>query len=189
MGAGCNIYLMAKVYLIDNRYIERYGFINTNIDPKKLNPIIFRAQKTRLEPVLGTTLYDKIIDDFDGYDPDDPSTGPQGLYKTLLDDYILDFLVAWVDWAYTFHGTYQMTNKTVGRNRDEHIESNSTENNNDVRDQILKDAKQFERKMIGWLQDNKDDIPEYCDTPIDKEHQTINPSKRGSSYHDSISII
>jgi len=181
---------MAKTYLIDTRYIEQYSYIVTNIDEKKLRPTILRVQKERLEPVLGTTLYEKIIDDFDGYDPDDSGTGPQGLYKTLLDSYVLDFIMVWVEWEYTFHSTSQMTNKTTGKNNDENISSNSTEDNNNLRDKIQKTAYQYQRKMIGWLQDNKDDLPEYCDTPEDEDHQTIRPTKRGrSSYDDFMSII
>jgi endonuclease IV len=91
-------------------------------------------------------------------------------------------MIAYCDWKYTFHGTSQMTNKTVGKNNDQHIASNDVDDNNNLRNELIKDAKMFERKMIGWLQDNRENIPEYCDTPTDKIHQSLRPAKSTGNY-------
>lgn len=157
-----------NVYFLDVQAWEKYGFINSNIDEAKLNPIILRVQETRIEPLLGTTLYDKLKNDAPTF---------TGLYKTLVDKYMIPVLIAYSDWKYTFHGLNQMSNKTVGKNDDQYIIPNSTEENNNLRDELYKDAKQYERKLIGWLQDNREDIPEYCNTPEDKKHQSIEPSQ------------
>jgi len=180
--------MAGQVYFISADSWENYGFINSNIDITKLKPIILRVQKTRIEPILGTFLYDKIVTDLEG-------SGLTGLYKTLMDNYIQPTLIAYSDWKYTFHGTSQMTNKTVGKANDQHITSNTTDDNNDLRDELLKDASQFKRKMIGWLQDNKDPttefplgIPEYRETDEDKCHQSIFSEKRKGGWMDDIVI-
>jgi hypothetical protein len=121
-------------YFLDIEDWEEYGFVNTNIDPKKLRPIILRVQQTRIEPILGTTLYNKLCTDLPTF---------TGLYLELMEEYVVPLTIAYCDWKYTFHGTSQMTNKTVGHNNDEHITSNSISQNNDLRDELLKDAKQI----------------------------------------------
>ncbi len=160
--------MAAKVYFLDVKAWEEYGFINSNIDTAKLKPIILRIQATKIEPILGTTLYNKMISDAPVF---------EGIYKELMDDYVIPTLIAYADRKYTFHGTNQMSNKTVGKNNDQHITANSNEENNNLRDELGIDASQFRRKLIGWLQDNKKLIPEYYNTPTDKEHQSISPSE------------
>ena len=112
-----------------------------------------------------------------------------GLYKTLMEDYLNDTILAYADWKATFHTTNQITNKTTGKNKDEHIESNTTEENNNLRDELLQDARQFEKKMIGWLKDNFEDIPELCDVPEDKIHQSIRPANNNPDYNHRIGIV
>lgn len=157
---------LSFAYFLDTDNWEQYGFVNTNVDPKKLNPIIQRVQRTRLEPILGTALYDKLVS---------LNPNPTGLYKTLMDKHIIMFLVAYCDWKYTFHGTDQLTNKTSGKFNDAEQRANSTEENNNLRDELLKDAKQIERKMIGWLCDNKADIPELNDVDPLTLHESLRP--------------
>lgn len=171
--------MAGEAYFLDVKAWERYGFINSNIDPTKLKPIVLRTQKTRIEPIVGTTLFNKLIED-------NPSHS--GIYKELMDDYLIPTLIAYCDHKYTFHGTSQMTNKTVGRNNDQHIDSNSDGENNNLRDELLKDALQFRRKMIGWLQDNWDNIPEYCEVDEADCHQSIKPSQGGDDYMENIII-
>lgn len=174
--------MAGKTYLLDVAAWEKYGFINSNIDQTKLKPIIDRVQRNRIEPILGTTLFDKVITDVD-------AGTITGLYKTLLDDYVRPTMIAYCDHKATFHTTSQITNKTTGKNKDQHIEANSTEDNNNLRDELIKDADQFKRKMIGWLQDNKNDIPEYCDTETDKSHQSIKPSGNSGTYLETFTIV
>lgn len=165
--------MAGKVYLLDVKSWAEYGFINGNIDSKKLNPIILRVQQNRIENILGTTLYDKLISDAPTY---------TGIYKTLMDKHVRPTMIAYCDWKYTFHGTNQMSNKTVGKNNDQHITSNDHDDNNNLRDELMKDAKMFERKIIGWLQDNRKSIPEYCNTPTDKKHQSLYPASNTGNY-------
>jgi len=173
---------LGYTYFLDIPIWEKYGYANDNIDPKKLRPIIYSVQRTRIEPILGTELYDKIVSEVD-------AGTLSGIYKTLMDEHILPTMIVYCDWKATFHLTDQMTNKTVGKNNDEHIRANDVGNNNNLRDELIKDAKQFEKKMIGWLCDNKDNIPELCEVDEDKLHQSLRPSRFENDYFGKISII
>lgn len=171
-----------KTQILSVAYWEKYGFTNTNTDVKKLKVIILRVQQSNVEPVLGTTLYDKIISDIEDNSLD-------GLYKTIVDDYLIDMMVAYCDHKATYHTTNQITNKTTGKNKDENIDSNTEADNNAFRKELMRDAKQIEKKLIGWLRDNFKNIPELCDVPTDKIHQSIRPAKEENDYLGDIGII
>lgn len=65
-----------------------------NIDSDNLKPIIGIAQTTHLKAFLGTDLYAKIYDDY-SHDYDNGVFTPSvlsGVYLTIYEDYIKDFL-------------------------------------------------------------------------------------------------
>jgi hypothetical protein len=171
---------LSFTYLLDVANWQQYGQLNTQVDAKKLRPIILGVQQLRIEPLLGTALYNKLITDCPTY---------SGLYVTLMNDHITLLMIAYCDYEYTWYGSTNLTNKTVGQNSDEHIRANGTDQNNDYRDNLIKLAKQRERKLIGWLCDNFDDIPELAECDPLTLHQSIRPSKGENNYFDGIGII
>jgi hypothetical protein len=157
-------------YLLDIDVWTQYGFVNKNIDAKKLNPIIINVQQTRLRKILGTNLYNKLISDTPTF---------SGLYLTLMKDHVLLYMIACCDYEYTFHGTSQLTNKGAGQFNDENLRTNSVEQNNDLRDNFAKIIAERERAMIGWLKDQWENIPElYESNPSDTCHEYIQPAKK-----------
>ncbi len=75
-----------NVLLISDDILKDRTAIHGNIDSKMLYPEVKVAQDMYIHPILGTALYDKIIDDVD-------AGTIAGDYKTLLDDYIIDCLL------------------------------------------------------------------------------------------------
>ena len=65
-----------------------------NIDIDNLKPMIFIAQTTHLKAFLGTKLYNKIYTDYsaDYVDGVFTANNLQGVYLTIYEDYIKDFL-------------------------------------------------------------------------------------------------
>jgi len=155
-------------YLMSVDVWTQYGYVNKNVDPKKLNPIILAVQHTRVRKLLGTQLYNKLITDTPTF---------TGLYQTLMNDYLLLLMVAYCDYEYTWHGTNQMTNKGVGTLNDDHLRANGTDQNNDLRDNIARIIRERERDLIGWLKDNWNDIPELNTSDSDTCHQDLKPAK------------
>lgn len=171
-------------YFLSIETWTEYGYTDTNTDPKKLLPTILAVQEDYIEPVLGTTLYRKLISDIKG-------TGLTGLYKTLMDDYILITMISYCDWKATFHTTDQITNKTTGKNNDEHIRANDLGANNNLRDELIKTAVTRKNKIKTFLCDNWDNIPELSQAvDADMLSQTIRPHiKVENDYMGSIGII
>lgn len=161
-----------------------YGLTDVNTDTKKLLPIIRAVQRTRIEPVVGSLLYNKLVTDI-------KASSVTGLYKTLLDDYILPTMIAYCDYKATWHTTNPITNKTTGRNNDQHINANNQAENNNLRNELIKDAKTYEARMQRWLCDNWENIPELYNAPdADELRQTLPPdTTEENDYFGAISII
>lgn len=170
-----------RTYFLDVDVWKEYGFTDTNTDVKKLKPIIYAVQRTRIEPIIGTTLYNKLVTDIKG-------AAVAGLYETLLKDHIIPVMIPYCDWKASVHTTNQITNKTTGTLNDEHIRANPFNDNNKLRDELLKDAKELEQKMKGFLCDNWDNIPElYQAVDQDELSQTIRPHlKKSNDYTGTI---
>jgi len=73
---------MAEVLFVTPADIAATTILGGNVDPDKIVVNIAFAQKRVIEPLLGTELYDKMIDDFT------VPTTYAGLYKILFDDYV-----------------------------------------------------------------------------------------------------
>jgi hypothetical protein len=79
---------MQNTLLISEAKLKRFTDINNALDPDLLSSTIREAQIVHITRLLGSKLYDKIIDDVD-------NDTLSGNYKTLVDDYIQDALLYW----------------------------------------------------------------------------------------------
>jgi len=79
---------MQNTLLISEAKMKAFTDINNNLDPSLIKSNIREAQIIHITRLLGTKLYDKIIDDVN-------SGSLTGDYKSLVDDYIQDALLYW----------------------------------------------------------------------------------------------
>ena len=171
-------------YFLSIQTWGEYGYTNINTDTKKLLPIIAAVQRTQIEQVIGTTLYNKLVTDI-------KADSVAGLYETLLKEHITPTMIALCDIKATFHTTYQITNKTTGKNSDEHIQANDRTENNDLRSELTKDAEAYMSKLKAFLCDNWENIPElYEAVDSDQLRQTKAPHlSNDTNYFGNIGII
>ena len=73
---------MARVFLISEAALKKNSVINNNVDGMYILPAIEYAQDAGLQPLLGTKLYNKLMDLVDN----GAITGVTD-YKYLLDEY------------------------------------------------------------------------------------------------------
>jgi len=81
---------MTNTFLVSEAVIREYSGIDNNIDTALIKNGIREAQDIELQRMLGTLLYDKLISLVDS---GDILTSPFNNYKTLLDDYVQNFLI------------------------------------------------------------------------------------------------
>ena len=77
---------MTTTFLISEAKVRNFTTLNNSVDTELIRNCIRTAQDYRLQSIIGTVLYDKLISDID-------SSSLSGYYQTLVDDYVQDFLL------------------------------------------------------------------------------------------------
>ena len=148
---------MAKnVLLISDEILKDRTTIHGNIDPKLLYPEIKAAQDMYIHPILGTALYNKIIDDVD-------AGTIAGDYKDLLDDYIIDCLLYYTLAALPTALSYQYWNKGVLRKGGDNTELPSMSELIDISNTYRQRAEWYGERLNRYLKEASTTslFPEY----------------------------
>jgi len=82
---------MTDTFLISEAKIRQYTDVNDSLDTAFIKNAIRTAQDIYLQRIIGTVLYNKLLADVD-------ASTLTGEYKTLVDDYIQDFLLYATYW-------------------------------------------------------------------------------------------
>ena len=172
---------MNRVSFIKTEQLTQYGFVHANVEEDIILNALYRVQDTQIQPVLGTPLFKKIIDMIKAGNVPEP-------YYSLMVEKIIPALVPLVEIKLTFHLTSEIENKGVGSNNDEYMRSNSVEQNNNLRNEIWKDARHYLNQLTKHLCDDNGELyPEY--TERTSKSEDMSPSGSSGSYMDKISII
>ena len=81
---------MTDTLLLSWTKLKQYSDINDSVDPELLKNNIRTAQDIELQRIIGTLLYNKLLDLVSSGEIDDAGNA---VYKTLLDDYIQNMLL------------------------------------------------------------------------------------------------
>jgi len=79
-----------STFLVSEAVIREYTGIDQNVDTALIKNGIREAQDITIQRILGTLLYDKLLNLVDAGTIDDPSNA---VYKTLIDDYVQNVLI------------------------------------------------------------------------------------------------
>lgn len=160
-----------NVLLLSVETLKERTAVHSNIDEKLLYPEIKAAQDMYIHPLLGTTLYDKILDDINA------SGTTTGAYKTLLDNYIVDCLLNYVLASLPVSLPYQFWNKGVLRKQGENTELPSIQELLELSEFYKNRAEWYGQRMVKYLEETADEttLTEYIQQAdgIDK----ITPAK------------
>lgn len=168
---------IVRKYLISTSSLKELSLIENNVESEKLSVMINRVQKTQLEPTIGTVLLKKLLQDVD----DDTLTG---VYETLMNDYIIDFLIVCCELEYVVSGANKMMNMGVAKYNPQDTQQNTIPQNNDVRDNLKKHRNAYRNSLVGFLEDNKEDYPEYEDFSCNNEN--IHPEGKQQEPYFSV---
>jgi hypothetical protein len=141
-------------HLINIDTIKERGYTNYNVEDNIVATTIIRVQDTMLKPILGTSLFNRLIE---GVNNSDLNANEE----TLLDDWITPWLIASVDYRIIKHLTYEIRSKTAGTTRDEHMNPLTESEMNSLSDDLFKDIDVYRLQLIGYLKENCDIYPEY----------------------------
>lgn len=77
---------MTTTFIISEEKLRFFTDLNDSVDSSLLKNAVREAQDIMLQRIIGTKLYNKILSDID-------SSSLTGVYQTLVNDYIQDFLL------------------------------------------------------------------------------------------------
>lgn len=159
-------------YLISAENIRKLGMIHPNTDTKLLTVAIKRSQDMHIQPALGTPLYKALLLRVQNNDWMDAN------YVTLMNDYVIPCLVAFVDYRSAVFLNEKLTNKSVGRQSDDTMQANDNSQTKQLQDHLRKDAYFYKERLIGYLMDDNGTMfPEYIECSCD--HEEVNKDKTG----------
>lgn len=160
---------MQNTILLSEARLKAFTDLNDYVDPDLLKSAIREAQILYLTKVLGTRLYNKIMDDVD-------NSTLTGNYKNLVDDYILDYLL---------YATYYVALEYIWlRPRNNGLIQPQGGDNSTSVDMQIYDKKRrsvenkleyFGERLVDHLCFNTDKFPEYgqaVDDEIPADQQT-----------------
>jgi hypothetical protein len=160
--------LMLSVALLKERTA-----IHDNIDEKLIYPEIKAAQDMFILPVLGSALFNKILNDID-------SNTLGGNYKDLVDDYILDTLINYVISELPLGLTYQFWNKGVAQKTTDQSLTPSMSDLFSVASKYKRRAEEYAQRLRLYLRENADTMyPEYINPGSGVD--TVIPETQGFS--------
>lgn len=157
--------------MIKATVVKESTTLATNIDEKIINNGILAAQKKFILPLLGSSLYNEILNSvYDGTITAD--------YKTLYDDYLIDTLAAYVKYELTLDLNYQFTNAGTNQNTSDSYRPASMQEMFSLKKQLLDSAEVFAEILRKHLETNyKTKYPEYKD--IGTDYDAVYPKSTG----------
>ena len=164
-----------KAVLINAYDLKKRGFIHSNVEDSIIEPTIYRVQDTMIEPILGSALYERLIQ---GIVDDDLTTDE----RTLIDDYIADCIVAACDWRSVDQTTWEIRNKGTGVTRDEYLSPVNQSDAGRFQNRLIKDFEHYRDRLQRFLCKNTQTYPLYsCDCGCGSSNSIdgLNPSRRG----------
>ena len=155
---------MATTILLRENELTKNTLLGGNIDIDLYIPCIADAQRTRLEEILGETLYNKICLDFENDDLENE-------YLTLYEGYIVPFIIAAAAVEYLLIGAYKVNNNGIFKAQpDNSVAVDKTEVDYLVNNMRLK-SEMYQDRMLRWLY--KNNLPEY----VSNSTNIVNPMR------------
>lgn len=144
-----------NILFISEQKLKDTSFLSDNVDPKQLLPTVKATQDMFIMPLLGTALYNKLQSLVAA------GPVPDGVYKTLLDDYLTDVLVWYTLAQMPMVLQYKLLNKGVLLRNGEAVQTVSFQEVQSMKDDCLVKAKFYAQRCIDFLCAHNSDYPEY----------------------------
>lgn len=151
------------ILLTSEDNIKTYSSINDNVSGDYLLTAIAIAQRTGLEGIIGTALVNKI-QELIGTDNIDKSEYKH--YKTLLDEYISDYLIYQSIVELIPIVSFKINNVGASRTEDEKNSMVTFDEVFKLKDYYEDKADYFAYRMQRYLVDEYNNYPELNDTTI-----------------------
>ena len=147
---------MARVLLISEKTLKQNSVINNNVDGMYILPAIEYSQDAGLQPLIGTKLYNKLMDLVESGITEATD------YKYLLDEYITPYLINKVTSEIQIPLTFKLRNQGVVQQTGDNTYAPSMKDTQYVIQNYENKANFYGNRLSDYLRANKSKYPEYC---------------------------
>lgn len=148
---------MKNILLISEDTLKTHSVLNKNIWGDNLAPVIKATQDVDLQQILGSCLYKKLLE---LVETGDIKKQEYAIYKTLLDEHILNYLIYQTLVNLIPEISTKITNMGLVTTSDEHVQNVSQAEREIVVGQYQKYADAYCKMLQGFLKENKNKISE-----------------------------
>lgn len=148
---------MTNILLISEDTLKTHSVLNKNIWADNLAPVIKATQDVDLQQILGSCLYKKLLE---LVETGDIKKQEYAIYKTLLDEHILNYLIYQTLVNLIPEISTKITNMGLVTTSDEHVQNVSQAEREIVVGQYQKYADAYCKMLQGFLKENRNNIPE-----------------------------
>ena len=171
---------MTNTFLISEVKLREYTDLDNNVDTALIKNAIREAQDIRLQSIIGTLLYEKIMDLVDS---GDISLSENAKYKTILDSYIQDYLIYAAYW-YSLDAIYlrSRNNGLIQPNGGENSDAVDRSLYNLKRSSVENKMEFYAEKLTEYIIEENTQYPELNDSNKLYEQQPDYSNKYGAPF-------
>ena len=148
---------MARVFLLSIKTLKENSVINNNVDEMYVLPAIEYSQDAGLQPIIGTKLYNRLMDMVE-----DGTIENNEDYKYLLDEYITPFLLNKVTAEIQIPLAFKLRNQGVVQQTGENTYVPSLKDLQYVIQNYENKANFYSNRLSDYLKANRKKYQEYC---------------------------
>lgn len=153
-----------NILMISEQSFKEFTIASNNIDMKNVTQIIKMAQDRYIHPICGSALYNKLLELIGN---NQIIYQGNAVYKTLLDDYLIDTLFNYVLGELPMAMQYKFVNKGVLKRTSENTEQPTIAELNSISQYYKGYAEWYAERAINYLIANSVTYPEYINPGSD----------------------
>lgn len=142
-----------KVLFISEKQIKEQSSVELNADPKALSKVILEVQETTLKQVIGTVLYSQLTEEISTAYTEQTDLSPAP--KTLLNDYVIPYMIYAVLVDFIVVNNYKITNKGVMKMNDTNAGNLSASELETAKNYYMGRASSRKKALVDYLYENK----------------------------------
>lgn len=143
---------MATIILLKPDELTKNTILGGNIDVDRYVPCIKACQNTKIKPLLGEELYNKICNDF-------YSGSLSGEYETLYENYVKEMVIHGSAMVYLSVGAYMVSNNGITKMKSDANEAVSKSEVDYLVNFSQTLYENYERQFLDWIKLHP--LPEY----------------------------
>lgn len=169
-----------KAYFVDETWLKEKTPINATVDTEELVPFIGSAQDLWIQPILGTKLYNRLMD---GIVAGDLTAAETTLLKIIRP--VLAYYTVYV--AIPYLGV-QIRRAGIVRQKNENVDPANVQEMNILRNEAKNTAEFYAQRLTDWLCDNQSSFSAYMNNSVPIFPDRTNKFN-GGFYYDGMDDV